>query len=522
MELIWISMAFVLGLLATRVGLPSLIGYLTAGFAVFILAEQLGLKDNGKATLDQLAHIGVLLLLFTVGLKLNPKKVLKADVVGTSLVHFGLSALVAAPVIHFAFDIAWTVAFMLSIALTFSSTVLAAQVLGSKSELKAVHGQLAIGILIVQDLIAITFMLVAGGEVPSVWSIALLGLFFARPVVHKLLDASGHDEMLLLAGLFLALVVGGYGFYVVGIGHGELGALIMGVLAASHPKAGELGSKLWGLKEIFLIAFFLTIGMKGLPTSDDWLFAVTVTALLPLKALLFFGLLVAFKLTSRTAFLSGVTLTNYSEFGLIAAAAVMPEYSVALALAVSLSFLVSAPLNRFAHPLFDKLEHRLNRYQRNVRHPDEEPITLGDAKVLVMGLGKVGRAAYRSAASTGVALIGIDSNPDKVNELVGTEQFNAVYGDAEHGNFWASLDTTQLDVCILAMDCHEACMISAKKLREGGYEGLIVANAMHSDYVAGIEAAGADKTYLTLTEAGEALATHAVNGVELAKLQACR
>ncbi len=521
MELIWISMAFVLGLLATRVGLPSLIGYLAAGFAVFILTDHLGLKDNGKETLDQLAHVGVLLLLFTVGLKLKPKKVLKADVAGTSILHFGISALVAAPVIHFGFDIAWHTAFMLSIALTFSSTVLAAQVLGSKSELKAIHGQLAIGILIVQDLIAITFMLVAGGEIPSVWSAALLLLFFARPVVNKILDVSGHDEMLLLAGLFLALVVGGYGFYSVGIGHGELGALIMGVLAASHPKAGELGGKMWGLKEMFLIAFFLTIGMKGLPTTSDWVFALTMAVLLPIKAALFFGLLVAFKLTSRTAFLTGVTLTNYSEFGLIAAATVMPDYSVTLALAVALSFLVSAPLNRFAHPLFDKFERRLNKYQRDVRHPDEEPISLGDAKVLVMGLGKVGRAAYRSTAATGVAVIGIDSNPDKVQELVDNLGFNAVYGDAEHGNVWADLDTSNLDVCILAMDCHEACMISARKLREGGYDGLIVANAMHSDYVEGIEAAGADKTYLTLSEAGAALASHAVQGVELAKTPVC-
>lgn len=520
MELIWISMAFVMGLLATRVGLPSLIGYLTAGFAVYILTDYLGLKDNGKATLDQLANVGVLLLLFTVGLKLKPNKVLKADVAGTSLIHFGISALVAAPVIHFGFDIAWHMAFMLSVALTFSSTVLAAQVLGSKSELKALHGQLAIGILIVQDLVAITFMLVAGGEIPSVWSFALLALFFARPVVNKILDVSGHDEMLLLAGLFLALVVGGYGFYSVGIGHGELGALVMGVLAASHPKAGELSNKMWGLKEMFLIAFFLTIGMKGLPTADDWVFAVTMAALLPIKAALFFGLLVAFKLKARTAFLTGVTLTNYSEFGLIAAATVMPDYSVTLALAVALSFLVSAPLNRFAHPLFDKLEARLNTFERDVRHPDEEPITLGETKVLVVGLGKVGRAAYRSTAGTGVALFGIDSNPDKVHALVEDEGFNAAYGDAEHFNFWKTLDTSNLDVCILAMDCNEACMIAATGLRAGGYKRLIVANAMHHSFVAGIEAAGADKTYLTMTEAGEALAAHAVKGVNLATLRA--
>ena len=204
-----------------------------------------------------------------------------------------------------------------------------------------------------------------------------------RPVLHWLLDFTGHDELLVLMGMLLSVVIGGMGFEAMGLS-AEIGALAMGVMLSGHPRANELSHSLWPLKEIFLVGFFLQIGMSGLPDRDALIFALAVAVILPLKGVLFYALLVAFKLRARSAFLSSLSLTAYSEFGLIVSAAVLPEFLVPLALAVSLSFVISSPLNRMAHPLYDRVATGLSRFQRKTIHPDEQAKDLGDGEVLLL------------------------------------------------------------------------------------------------------------------------------------------
>lgn len=513
MEYIWIAFAFFTGLIVKQLGLPPLIGYLGAGFLISIVGDNFSLPEHNQSTLEHIAHWGVLLLLFMVGLKLNVKKVLKPEVIGTGILHFVISVSIAAPIILWFFSDDLTQAVNLAIALSFSSTVLAAKVLEGKSELKAFHGRVAIGILIIQDLVALTAMSISSGNVPSIWAFSIFALPLLKPVFYRLLDNSGHDEMLILCGLVLALIIGGMGFSSVGLS-GELGALVIGALIANHPKANELSNSLWGLKEIFLIGFFLTIGLNGLPDMEAVKFALVMTALLPIQGIVFFCLLVAFGLKARSAFLASTSLTNFSEFGLILAAIVMPQWIVPLALCVAFSFLISAPLNRFAHPLFDKFESFLCRFERKGNHPDEVPLSFGDASVLIMGMGRVGRSAYKAIkrVENGPIVVGLDSDQEKTT-LLSQKGYNALYADAEHGNFWGTLDLSKLNTCILAMNCAEACKFAARKLRKYGFEGTIVAHAKHGDEARQIIEAGADETYLTYTEAGESLAGHAVKGV---------
>jgi predicted Kef-type K+ transport protein len=519
-EAIWIGFAFFMGLAVKQTGLPPLIGYLAAGFLISQLGGFIDMPENSNDVLNHLAHLGVLLLLFTVGLKLNVKKVMKSEVIGTSVLHFIISIIIFAPVIYWISDVTATVAAFLAIALSFSSTVLAAKSLESKSELKAFHGRIAISILIIQDIIALVVMSLASGEVPSVWALGIFLLPFTRPFLYKILDQSGHDELLLLFGLVLALIVGGSGFEAVGLSS-ELGALVFGALLAGHERASELSKSLWGLKEAFLVAFFLTIGLKGLPDMNAWIFAVTVTLLLPLQGMVFHLLLTGFKLKSRTAFLTSASLTNFSEFGLIVAAVLMPEWTVPLALAVALSFLFSAPLNRYAHPIFDKFEPWLNKLERNVRHPDEEPISLGEATILIIGMGRVGRPSYDKIIEDNPSekIIGFDSDQERIDNL-NEKGYVTEFADAEHGNFWGSLDLTQLKYCVLSMNNAEASKIAATQLRKYGYTGYIVAHTMYKDEADAIERAGADKTYLTLTEAGEGLAGHVIEQINRNKVLA--
>jgi len=507
-EAIWISFAFGLGLLIKMVHLPPLIGYLAAGFILSAMAANpsIPISPEPTAVLDHIAHLGVLLMLFTVGLKLKLKSVISPEVIGGSLLHFTITALVFAPGIYLILEVSWYTALMLAIALSFSSTVLAAKVLENKRELRAFHGRVSIGILIMQDLIALVVMSLAAGQTPSQWALIVFGLPLLRPVLYKLLDASGHEELLVLLGLLLALVLGGLGFQAVGLSS-ELGALVFGAILANHPRSQELAKSLWSVKEIFLVGFFLQIGIDGLPGKDAILFAVVVALILPLKGILFFFLMLLFRLRARSSFLTSLALTNYSEFGLIVASVALPEWLVPLALSVALSFLISAPLNRLAHPLYERWSHRLVPFENDRRHPDELPISLGDTRVVVMGMGRTGTAAYDALSDTEARLMALDSDLAKVARHQ-KQGRNVVYADAEDNTFWEALHMPSVEAVILAMGDIEAKLIAARMLRKLGFTGYIVAHTMFEDEAERIREAGANEAYLTMSETGVALASH--------------
>jgi hypothetical protein len=277
-------------------------------------------------------------------------------------------------------------------------------------------------------------------------------------------------------------------------------------MLAGHRRAVELSRTLWGLKEFFLVGFFLQIGIDGIPGSDAWVFALVMMVLLPLKGALFFALLVAFKLRARSAFLTSLSLSQYSEFGLIVASLVLPEWLVPLALTVALSFIVSAPLNRKAHPLYDKLAPWLIRWERDTRHPDEQPVSLGQADVLVMGMGRTGKAAYDYLQEK-YNVVALDSDPDRVsdNKQAGRSVF---FADAEDPGFWQGLDMGAVRSVVLTINDVEAKVIATRNLRASGFDGLIVSHSMHQDEADQIMAVGADQTYLTMSEAGVGLAEH--------------
>lgn len=503
-EVITISFAFFFGLAVRQIGLPPLVGFLAAGFAINIFGPPLGLPEYTGGALHHVAHLGVLMLLFTVGLKLKLEQIAQPQVVGGALLHFGISVAVFMPGLKLFMGLDWNAALLLAIALSFSSTVLAAKLLETKRELGAFHGRTAIGILIVQDIVALVVLAVWSGQTPNIWALLVFAVPLLRPVLHRLLDFAGHDELLVLMGMLLSLVIGGMGFEAMGLSS-EIGALVMGVLLSTHSRAKELGQSLWSLKEIFLVGFFLQIGLTGLPDWGAMVFAMAAGIALAFKGALFFALMVAFKLRARSAFLTALSLTAYSEFGLIVAAGVLPEYLVPLAIAVSVSFVISAPLNRFAHPLYERYEDKLRIYVRDTIHPDEQPKDMGDADVLIFGMGRTGSAAYRRIEEQGLKPLGLDADPytAKAHKEAGR---NVMFADAEDSNFWQSCDLGQIKSAILAMDDLEAKLIAARSLRQRGFAGPIVSHALHESHQERIIDAGADYTYLTMNQAGVSLA----------------
>jgi predicted Kef-type K+ transport protein len=504
-EVIWIAAAFAVGLLFSRFGLPPLVGFLVAGFGLHALG--FGRDHNGE--LEHLSHLGVLLLLFSVGLKLRLKNVLRAEVWGGTLVHLAITAVVLWGLLFFVFE-AWP-ALLLAITLGFSSTVVAAKALEERREVRAFHGRVVIGILVVQDLVAVALLALAGGATPSPWALALLALPLLRPVLYRFLRTSGHDELLLLYGLLLALA-GAYAFERAGLSS-ELGALLLGVLIAGHPRAGELAAALWGLKEVFLVGFFLQIGMAGLPDLQGIVIGILLATLLPLKAALFFFLLLRFGLRARTAFLVGLHLASYSEFALIVATAAVArgwletEWLVTLAVTVAISFALTAPVTRLAHTLYERWEARLKRFELDRQHPDEQPLSLGGASVLIVGMGRVGTGAYDFLKRRQLRLVGLDSDPGKVEKHRKAGR-RVLFGDAEDPGLWQDLPLDNVRAVMLAMPDLEAKLIAARRLRKRGFHGLIAATGVYQEEEDAIRAAGADLTFNYFDEAGVGFAEH--------------
>lgn len=511
-EVICISFAFVFGLAVRQIGLPPLVGFLAAGFAVNAAGPGLGLPDETSAVLDHVSHLGVLLLLFAVGLKLRLGQLAQPQVLGGALIHCTASTIVFATGLALLLRIDWQTAIVLGIALSFSSTVFSAKVLEAKRDIGSFYGRTAIGILIVQDIIALAVLAIWGGEAPSLWALVFLAVLpFLRPALHWLLTITGHDELLVLVGMLLALVLGGAAFDAAGLSS-ELGALAMGLLLSTHAKAKELSEALWGLKEVFLVGFFLQIGMSGLPGQQDLIVAAVLALILPLKGVLFFVLLLAFGLRSRTAFLTAANLTAYSEFSLIVAAGAVPDWLVPLALAVSLSFVLAAPLDRLAQRLYDRFEPQLKRLEPVRVHRDELPTELGDARFLILGMGRTGTAAFDRLASAEARVVGVDADSYRVKAHVSAGR-NVLFADVEDAGFWRGLRMGQVAGVILAMDNVEAKEAAARALRHKGFDGPIISHALYEDHITRLHAAGATHTYLTMNQAGISLANETAEAV---------
>ena len=283
------------------------------------------------------------------------------------------------------------------------------------------YGRIAVGVLIMQDIIAVLFLTFSTGKLPSLWAIPFLALLlFGRKWVRSLIGHSGHGEMIALCGLFLALVVGAEGFTFVGL-KPDLGALFIGVLVGTHPKSKELSKSLAGVTDLLLIGFFLQIGLQGALSVYSLLWALLFMCLLPFKNIGFFLLFTRFHLRVRTSWMSGLTLSTYSEFGLIVLALAVgkgwlgSEWLAAMALALSMSILVVAPLQRKGEQIYEPRRMFLKRFETKGTHPDDLPIDLGTHRIAIFGMGRVGLEAYRylNLRYPG-KVIGFDRDPNAV------------------------------------------------------------------------------------------------------------
>jgi glutathione-regulated potassium-efflux system ancillary protein KefC len=528
MDPLWVVAAFVFGAASSRIGLPPLVGYLIAGFVL----NSFGVE--GGESLGKIADAGVTLLLFSIGLKLKLKSLARPEVWAGATIHmlitvavfragiwiFGLSGM---PYFHL---LSWQTAILISFALSFSSTVFAVKVLEEKKEMASRHAAAAIGILIMQDIIAVVFLAASSGKFPSPWAAVLaMSLFIIRPLLARLMVRCGHGELLMLFGILMTTA--GYSSFEMVELKGDLGALVFGMLLATHPKASELANRLLGFKDLFLVGFFLNIGISGSPTLAGLVVALLLVLAVPFKAALFFGILTRFKLRARTSMLASLSLANYSEFGLIvgsigvASGWMSGDWLVIIAIALSISFILAAPLNSAAHIIYSRISGRLKRFETAKRLPEDKPIETGDAEVVIIGMGGVGTSAYDEMRRRhGDVVIGLDFSAETVERHRKLGR-NVVYGDAEDSDFWERVEPAKSRVILvmLALPDPKASIFAIRQMAQIGYKGQITASVHYEDEIRILKEEGIDAAYSLYEEAGVGFADHVCDHMNYCSLK---
>ncbi len=528
MLVILVSFAFGFGMLLGRVGLPPMVGFLVAGFSYNMFGLE---RPEG---LELVADLGITLLLFSIGLKLNVRGLLQPIIWASSTVQMLLTtaffyvALLALQSFSDAPLLVMTPSTMLilAFALSFSSTVFAVKALEEKGDMFAFYGVVAIGILIMQDLFAVLYLAISEGKVPSVWALAVLALPLLRPVFFWLMDKAGRGELFILCGLFLALGVGAEGFGMVKL-KPDLGALVIGVLIADHRRASELSKALFGFKELMLVGFFLSVGMKGLPTWNMFGIALLLCLLLPFKTGVYHLIVSRFGLRARTSLFTALTLTNYSEFGLILAAiaakqgGLSPDWMLIMAMTVSMSFFLGAPLCARSEYVYRLMHGWLKVFERRTLHPHDSPIDFGDARAVIFGMGRIGLGAYDELRKVyGDDILGVEHSPARV-DLNREQGRNVILGDACDTEFWLKLKKDlRLELVILAMPNHQGNLYAVRQLRNLGITCQVAAVARYPEEVAELAELGVCAAFNMYERTGAGLANHAMEVCHLRPGQA--
>ena len=509
---IYLLAVVVLGFAATLLRLPPLVGFLAAGFV-------LGASDLPNLDFVQtLGDLGVAVLLFTIGLKLDPRVLARREVAGTAAIALVLlTTLSAALVVPLLLVGLWVDTFTpagavaLCFALSFSSTVVVVKLLEDRDDAASLYGRIAIGVLVAQDIAAVAYMTFSSEEPPSPWALSLVALWPASRLFGKVLNRIDHREMRTLFGMSMALLPGYLLFDILGL-DGDLGALIMGALLASHPAAKELSSALFTIKELLLVGFFLAIGMDGVPGAGAFVLAAALLLLLPVRALVYAVVVRLMRMRRRTSVMTGLAMTAYSEFALIVVSVAVRQkllgggWTAAVSLALALSFIASSIVNRRPAGLVRRMTGRIPHRPSSTLHPEERPLNLLGVRTVVFGMGRVGRATYNRLYADGeTGVLGIDNDASKV-ETLAKQGYNILEADATDQEFWDRLDAVHATKAVLAMSEPGANVRVLEWLNRSSFEGRVIAVAAFDDEAETMRRAGVDAVINMYDGLGDALA----------------
>ena len=522
MDIALILVAYAFGLLAARVHLPPLVGYLVAGFVLHAFGFEV------TAGIETLAEVGVYLLLFTIGLKLKMGFLARPAVWGTASIQMvAMSVLIAVVLLGIgalglplASDLDMKHALILGFAFAFSSTVLAVKLLETTNRSGSLAGRAAVGVLIIQDIFAVVFLTFTADTSPTWLAVPMILVIVAlRPAFGWLVSRSGHGELLVLLGFVLAVGIGAGGFELVGL-KPELGALLAGIAVSTNPRAGEMADRLLDFKDLFLVGFFLSIGLAGTPPIVSYAIAGIMLLVIPIKGVMFFVLFSRFRLRTRTALHSSLTLSTYSEFGLIVASASLAagyldrEWLSAIAVAVAGSFVLASVGNTARNRVYGAVMDRLVAFERQPPLPEDAVLDCRYARVLVLGMGRVGAGAYDEIVlRRGTVVVGVDRS-ERTAAFHSALGRNVIRGDALDADFWERLRfREEVELILISTDNHTSNLECVARAKEYLPDTLIGAIARYPDQVVELNDAGVGVARNLYEEAGQGLADDAITTV---------
>ncbi|MBC7160990.1 MAG: cation:proton antiporter [Immundisolibacter sp.] len=503
---------------------PLIVAFIVAGIVAG--PDVLGVVSSA-VHVQVLGELGVAVLLFLVGLKLDPGllRTLGPVALVTGSAQVLLTALAGAGV-SLALGMPARTAAIIGLALTFSSTIIVIKLLWDKGEVDSLHGRLALGLLIAQDLLVVVLMgLLAGlrGESQGgLWQ-ALIGglvllatvLLFTRYLAQGLLARMARSpELLVTFAVAWAALLAGLAD-ALGLGK-ELGGLLAGVSLASTPFREALASRLASVRDFLLLFFFVSLGasLDFGALHGSLVPALVLSAFVLIgKPLIVLPILGLAGYGRRTAFMASLTLAQISEFSLILLALATqagladPATQALVTLVGLVSIGASTYLVTYSGAIYAFVEPLLARVigdQARRQAPSEAPPA---ADVILFGLGRYGTAIADGLRSRGLSVLGVDFDPEMVARWR-ARGLPAYYGDAADPDFGKSLPLSGAQWVVCAIPVHGGSLTHddprlalVDALRNSGYRQKIAVAIQAQDDLPGLRGRDVDLVLLPMADA---------------------
>lgn len=472
---------------------PLIIGYILTGIIVGPSALNI---IKSSETIEVFSSIGIALLLFIIGLGLNPKIVKE---VGKVSVLTAAAQILFTTVIGYlvgtAFNFTKTESIIIGLALAFSSTIIVLKLLSDKKEQNRLNGKIVIGILLIEDVIATIALVMVTARSEGTFSIESLlllsgkGLLLAialfivanrlLPYLNKII-ASSQELLFLFAigwGFGVAAIFEYFGFSI------EVGALFAGVALAGFPYAQEISSRLRPLRDFFIVVFFISLGTR-LAFSEIttiWPYALVFSILVIwLKPLLFMVVMGLLGYTKNTSFRVGSSLSQISEFSLVLVVLgsqqgiVRPEIVTIMTIVALITIAISAYAITYNDQLYALFENKLALFER--RKTKNEQVKTNKYDMVLFGYNRGGQEFIRVAHSMGKRYVVVDYDPEVV-EVLEKKSIPLLYGDATDPELLQELNLPHAKMIVSTVSDHTTNLYLAHHLEQVNPTAVFICTA---------------------------------------------
>ncbi len=522
-----LGVATIAAVIATLLRQPIVVAFI--GVGVIVGPAGLALVPEDSAFVDIFGRVGIALLLFVVGLKLDPALIRTAGFVA---VISGLGQVIITTILGFLITFTFGVdplpALYISLALTFSSTVIIVKVLSDRREIDSLHGRIALGILIVQDIVVIIALTllsglegVEGGE-EALGQLALSALRGTALVVVMILVARflipiiepriiTAPEVLVLGGIAWAVLMAA-GATWAGFS-AEMGAFLAGVVLATKRPRQLVAARLTTVRDFLLLFFFVSLGVHlGFSDLRDQILPALGLSLFVLvgNPLIVMGIATAMGFRARTGLFAGMALAQISEFSFVLMALGLDlghvdEASLALVTLVGLiTFAASTYMITYANQIYRFVQPILNRIERPFAHREDEILdeTNDPAEVLVFGTGRLGTVILSRLREIGVQAMGIDFDPVAVRRLQNLG-FRIRFADVEAPEFLQGIPLSSARIAVSTIRSPEIEVGLLEALREHAFQHPVLLTSQSTSTADRLEGLGATLVLLPFEAAGE-------------------